>query len=236
MKKKVLKIVIKSLVIVAIFAIIAVSVYFILKACGFTTKEDFIRLRDNLGDSFLFWLVVGLLQIVQVIFIPLSNQLITVPLSLMFPTSELWKVWITSWLSIWLATIILYFIGRFAGKKILNWILSDKEQTEKCANFLKKGWIFYPIGMLLPLPDDIITILAGTSKMNFIFVIICSCLTRLVDTACSVYGWGFLTRYWWGWVILGVGIILLGVMTLLFYKWQKKHSVAKTDNNDNIEL
>lgn len=236
MKKKVLKIVIKSLVIVAIFAILAVSVYFILKACGFTTKEDFIRLRDNLGDSFLFWLVVGLLQIVQVIFIPLSNQLITVPLSLMFPTSELWKVWITSWLSIWLATIILYFIGRFAGKKILNWILSDKEQTEKCANFLKKGWIFYPIGMLLPLPDDIITILAGTSKMNFIFVIICSCLTRLVDTACSVYGWGFLTRYWWGWVILGVGIILLGVMTLLFYKWQKKHSVAKTDNNDNIEL
>lgn len=225
MKNKIVKIIIKSLIILVVFGVIAISVYFTLKACGFTTKDDFMRLRDNLGDSFLFWLVIGLLQIIQVIFIPISNQLITVPVALMFPTSELWKVWLTSWLSIWLATIILYFIGRFAGKRILNWILNDKEQTEKCSNFLKKGWIFYPLGMLLPLPDDVITILAGTSKMNFLFVLVCSCFTRVVDTACSVYGWGFLTRYWYGWIILVVGIILLGVMTFLFYKWQKKHTI-----------
>lgn len=221
--KKIKTIIIKSLIIVSIFAIIAVSVYFLLKSLGFTTTEDFLRLRDELGDSFLFWVVIGLLQIIQVIFIPISNQLITVPVALMFPTSELWKVWLTSWLSIWLATIILYFIGRFAGKRILNWILNDKEQTEKCSNFLKKGWIFYPLGMLLPLPDDIITVLAGTSKMNFWFVLVCSCLTRVVDTACSVYGWGFLVRYWYGWIILVVGLILLGLMTFLFYKWQNKH-------------
>ena len=229
MKNKVIKIVIKSLIVVSIFALIAVGMYFLLKALGFTTQEDFIRLRDSLGDSIVFWLVIGLLQIIQVIFIPLSNQLITVPVALMFPTSELWKVWLTSWISIWIATMILYFVGRYAGKKVLNWILSDKEQTEKCANFLKRGWIFYPLGMLLPLPDDIITILAGTSKMNFWFVLICSCLTRLVDTACSVYGWGFLTRYWWGWIIMSIGFILLGLMTFLFYKWQKKHNVEQKD-------
>lgn len=229
MKNKVIKIVIKSLIVVSIFALIAVGMYFSLKALGFTTQEDFIRLRDSLGDSIIFWLVIGLLQIIQVIFIPLSNQLITVPVALMFPTSELWKVWLTSWISIWIATMILYFVGRYAGRKVLNWILSDKEQTEKCANFLKRGWIFYPLGMLLPLPDDIITILAGTSKMNFWFVLICSCLTRLVDTACSVYGWGFLTRYWWGWIIMSIGFILLGLMTFLFYKWQKKHNVVNKE-------
>lgn len=236
MWKKILPILIKSLIIVGIFAIIAVGVYFLLKGLGFTTSDDFIRLRDQLGDSIVFWLVIGLLQIIQVIFVPLSNQIITVPIAIIFPIEDLWKVWITSWISIWIATMILYLLGRFAGKKILGWVLNDKEKTERCANFLKKGWIFYPLGMLLPLPDDIITTLAGTAKMNFWFVLGCSCLTRAIDTACSVYGWGFLTRYWWGWVILGVGIILLGVMTLLFYKWQKKHNVAKTDNNDNIEL
>lgn len=221
--KKIAAIIIKSLIIIAILASISVIIYFTLKNLGFTTSDDFIRLRNELGDSFLFWLVIGLLQIIQVIFIPISNQIITVPIAIIFPTSELWKVWLTSWISIWIATMILYFIGRFAGKKILNWILNDKEQTEKCSNFLKKGWIFYPLGMLLPLPDDIITTLAGTAKMNFLFVLGCSCLTRAIDTACSVWGWGFLTKYWWGWVILCVGFISLGLMTFFFYKWQSKH-------------
>lgn len=224
MKNKVVKIIIKSLIILVVFGVIAISVYFTLKACGFTTKDDFMRLRDNLGDSFLFWLVIGLLQIVQVIFIPLSNQIITVPIAIIFPTSELWKVWLTSWISIWIATMILYLIGRFAGKRILNWILNDKEQTERCSNFLKKGWIFYPLGMLLPLPDDIITTLAGTAKMNFWFVLGCSCLTRAIDTACSVWGFGYLTKYWFGWVILAIGFILLGVSTFIFWKIQKKHN------------
>ena len=224
MRKKILPIIIKSLVIISVFAIMAIGIYFLLKGLGFTTSEDFMRLRDNLGDSFLFWLVIGLLQIVQVIFIPLSNQIITVPIAIIFPTSELWKVWLTSWISIWIATMILYLIGRFAGKRILNWILNDKEQTERCSNFLKKGWIFYPLGMLLPLPDDIITTLAGTAKMNFWFVLGCSCLTRAIDTACSVWGFGYLTKYWFGWVILAIGFILLGVSTFIFWKIQKKHN------------
>lgn len=222
------KTILKTLLIVVIIAAIAVSGYFILRACGFTTAEDFKALRDRLGDSFVFWLVVGLLQIFQVIFIPVSNQIITVPLAVIFPVDQLWKVFLCSWLSIWIATIILYFIGRFAGKKILNFVLSDKDKTERCANFLKRGWVFYPLGMLLPLPDDIITVLAGTAKMNFSFVLICSFFTRAVDVTCSVWGIGYLTRYWWGWIILAIGVVALGLMTFFFFKWEKKHNTIKS--------
>lgn len=227
MKKKVLKIVIKSLVIVAIFAIIAVSVYFILKACGFTTKEDFIRLRDNLGDSFLFWLVVGLLQIVQVIFIPLSNQLITGSLALIFPIEELWKVFLASWLSIWLSTLILYVIGRYGGLKLFKWLLESDEQVEKYTKFINRGKMFYPLGCLAPIiPDDLITILAGAGKMNFWFVTISAFITRAIDVACSVWGFGILGKYWFGWVILGVGYVILIIFSIWYFK---KHAI---DTND----
>lgn len=224
------KTVIKCIVIVLVLAAIAVGSYFILRALGFTNAEKFVQLRDELGDTIWLWIIIGCLQIIQVIFVPISNQIITVPCALVF-NNELWKVWLTSWVSIWIATIILYFIGRWGGKKLLNWILSDKDKTEKCTNWLKRGWMFYPLGMLLPLPDDIITVLAGTAKMNIVFVLVCSFITRGVDTACSVYGWGFLTRYWWGWIILASGILLLGLMSFLFWKWQNKKLKGEQSND-----
>ena len=213
--------IIRTIIVMAVIAAVAVGVYFILKACGFTTKEDFVALRDRIGDNVWFWIVVGLLQVVQVIFIPLTNQIITVPLALVF-NDELWKVWITSWISIWIATLILYWIGRSGGRALLKWILNDEEQTERCSNWLRRGWIFYPICMLLPLPDDVITTLAGTAKIKFLFVLICSFFTRGIDTACSVYGWGYLTRWWWGWVLLIIGNILLFVLTFFLWKIDKK--------------
>ena len=213
--------IIRTIIVMAVIAAVAVGVYFILKACGFTTKEDFVALRDRIGDNVWFWIVVDLLQVVQVIFIPLTNQIITVPLALVF-NNELWKVWITSWISIWIATLILYWIGRSGGRALLKWILNDEEQTERCSNWLRRGWIFYPICMLLPLPDDVITTLAGTAKIKFLFVLICSFFTRGIDTACSVYGWGYLTRWWWGWVLLIIGNILLFVLTFFLWKIDKK--------------
>lgn len=213
--------IIKILIIILSFTAIAVSTFFILKACGFTTKEDFLRLRNELGSTFWIWLIIFTLQIIQVIFIPISNQIITVPCALVF-NDELWKVWLTSWLSIWVATLTLYALGRWGGEKILKWLLKDEEMVKRCTRFLKRGWVFFPLGMLLPLPDDIVTVLAGTGKMNFWFVAVCSLFTRAIDVACSVWGWGYLTRYWWGWIILAVGIIILGTLSVVFWKWQKR--------------
>ena len=220
--------IIKAVIVLASIACIAVGTFFILKACGYTTKEDFIALRDRIGDNIWFWVIIGCLQIIQAIFIPLTNQVITVPCALVFSDS-LWKVWLTAWISIWIATFILYWIGRSGGHFLLRWILNDDEQTEKCTNWLKRGWFFYPLGMLLPFPDDVITTLAGTAKMKLWFVMLCAFFTRGIDTACSVYGWGFLTRYWWGWILLGIGISLLLFLTFLLWKIDKKMRAKKEE-------
>ena len=83
--------------------------------------------------------------------------------------------------------------------------------------------------MLLPFPDDVITTLAGTAKMKLWFVMLCAFFTRGIDTACSVYGWGFLTRYWWGWILLGIGISLLILLTILLWKIDKKMRAKKEE-------
>lgn len=210
--------IIKSLILVGIIAIIAIGAYFILRACGFTTVEDFTRLRDDLGDSFTFWLVITLLQIIQVVFIPITNQIVTVPVALIFK-NELWKVFLSSWAGIFLGSIALYFIGRYGGQKILGWILSDKEKAERCSNWMNKGKAFYPLGMLIPfVPDDVLTTLAGTAKFKFWYVLLVVAVTRGICCAFSVWGWGYLTQFWWGWIILAVGLIGLLALTYLLFK------------------
>lgn len=216
--------IIKTIIVIAVLVAIAVGVYFILRACGFTKAEDYIALKNKFGDSVVFWLIVGLLEIIQVIFVPLTNQIITVPVAMVF-NDELWKVWLTAWISIWLATLILYWIGRVGGPKLLKWILNDQEQVEKCTNFLNRGWIFYPIGMLLPLPDDVITTLAGTAKMNFFFVAICSFFTRALDTAFSVFLYGYAVRHPWLWIVIVVGTI--GLFVLTFFLWKRDQKKRK---------
>ena len=213
--------IIKTIIVIAVLVAIAVGVYFILRACGFTKAEDYIALRDKFGDSVVFWLIVGLLEVVQVIFVPLTNQIITVPVAMVF-NEELWKVWLTAWISIWLATLILYWVGRVGGPKLLKWILNNQEDVEKCTKFLNRGWIFYPIGMLLPLPDDVITTLAGTAKMNFFFVAICSFFTRALDTAFSVFLYGYAVKHPWLWIIIILGTIALFVFSFFLWKYDQK--------------
>ena len=212
---------IKIGIILVVVAAVGTGGFFVLKSMGFTSKEEFEALRDRLGDSWEFWAIIAGLQLFQSLCIPISNQLITIPCALIFG-NQLWKVWLVSWIAIWVSTLISYAVGRFAGKKLLNWILRDKEQTERCTNWLKRGWVYYPLGMLLPLPDNMVTLLTGTAKMNFWFVAGCALLTRAIDIACSVWGWGYITKYWWGWVLLVIGVILLFLSTYVLYKIEKK--------------
>lgn len=222
MKKKVLKIILKSLIVIAIIGAIAGIGYLVLRLCGFTTVEDFTRLRDELGDTIWFWAIIVALQVFQVVFLPITNQIITVPIAILF-NNELWKVFLSSWIGIFIGTIILYFIGRFGGDKILSWVLSDKESAKKCEEWLKKGKAFYVSGMLIPfLPDDVLSTLAGTSKYNIWFVLIVSAITRGICCAFSVWGFGYLTQWWWGWLILVIGLILLLLATFLIWKWQQR--------------
>ena len=210
-KKAIAKTVGKIALILGVVAVIAVSAFFILRACGFTTKEDFLKLRDNLGDSIAFWSVIVALQVIQVVFIPISNSLISAPVALIF-NNELWKVFLSSWIGICIGTIILYFIGRSAGGKLLNFVLGDKEKAEKLKEFMKAGKSFFVIGDLCPLvPNDVLTVLAGMSGYSFTFTFIVTLITRAICIATTVYLFGYVTTYPW------LIAVLVAVMIFMFF-------------------
>lgn len=134
MKKAILKV----LLLVAIVAGIAGITYLVLYLCGFTTLADFVRLRDEMGDSITFWSIIVALQIVQAVFLQCSNSIITAPLAVLYK-EELWKVFLASWIGVFIGNVILYLLGRWCGGKLLKFVLGDEEKAEKMKEFMKKG-------------------------------------------------------------------------------------------------
>lgn len=219
------------MLIIGVLAVIGVSSYFILRACGFTTKEDFLWLKDKLGDSLAFWGVIVALQIFQVIFIPISNSLISAPVSYIFE-NDTWKVFLSSWIGISIATIILYFIGKYGGQKILKWILGDKKKVEQCQTFMKKGKIFFVVGDLIPfIPNDILTVLAGMSDYNFVFVFVVTLITRAICIATTCWIFAYAKIYPWVWAILAVLLAFMVFATIFIFRRQ-----LRKEKEDDLDL
>lgn len=201
--------ILKFLLLIVIIAVIGVSTYFILRACGFTTVEDFTRLRNELGDTIWFWGIIVLLQIIQVVFIPISNSLISAPIAVIF-NNELWKVFLSSWIGICIGTIILYLIGKYAGGKLLKFVLGDPEKAEKLKGFMKQGKAFFVIGDVIPvIPNDVLTVLAGMSGYGFIFTFIVTLITRAICIATTVWLFGYMITYPWLIAVLVALIIFM---------------------------
>jgi len=228
--KNTYKQILKTLMLIGIIAVIAVSTYFILRACGFTTVDDFKRLRNQLGDSIWFWAIIVLLQIVQVVFIPISNSLISAPIAVIF-SNELWKVFLSSWIGICIGTIILYFIGRCAGGKLLKFVLGDEEKANKLKGFMQQGKAFFVIGDLIPvIPNDVLTVLAGMSGYGFWFTFIVTLITRAICIATTVWLFGYITTYPW----LITALVVLIVFMIFAGIFVTKRSIKKQKPNKTL--
>lgn len=207
--KKYGKSILKFLLVLGVIAVIATSTYFILRACGFTTVDDFKALRDRLGDSIWFWAIIVGLQIIQVVFIPISNSLISAPIAVIF-SNELWKVFLSSWIGICIGTIILYLIGKYAGGKLLKFVLGDEQKANKLKGFMLQGKAFFVIGDVIPvIPNDVLTVLAGMSGYSFTFTFVVTLITRAICIATTVWLFGYMTTYPW---LIAVLIALLVFM------------------------
>jgi len=222
------KTILKTVLVVCIIAAIALSVYFTLRACGFTTKEKWEQLRNTLGENLWFWAIVVGMQVIQVIFIPISNSLISAPLALIF-TNDLWKLFLASWIGISIGTVVLYFIGKYGGEKLCNWILNDKKKTQKMKDLMQKGKAFFVLGDLIPfMPNDILTVLSGMAGYNFLFVLVVTLVTRAICIATTIYIFGYIKTYPW---LIAVLVVLLAFMIFATVYVTKKQ--LKKEKNEN---
>lgn len=65
--------------------------------------------------------------------------------------------------------ILSYWLGRWFGVKAVRWCAGSQEDFDKWSNFINtKGKWFYFITVLLPVfPDDILCLVAGSTKFKF---------------------------------------------------------------------
>ena len=213
-----MKIALKVLLLILILGAMAGGVYGLMVGLGVDSIEGLQAVVNSCG--IWAYLIIILLQIVQVVFIPISNQIITIPA---IAVVGILPAFFCSWIGIEIGTIILYFIGRKGGDKLLAWLLSDKEKADRFGELIKTRKLFYPVGMLIGvIPDDLLTTLAGLAKLNFLYVLIVSAITRGICVAITVFSFGILTQTWWGIMILCFGIVIICAIGYIFLRYEPK--------------
>lgn len=78
--------------------------------------------------------------------------------------------------------ILAYWIGRWWGVKAVKWCAGSDEDYEKwCTVLNQKGKWYYAITVLFPFfPDDLLCIVCGSVKFDFIFFTIANLLGRTI--------------------------------------------------------
>lgn len=78
--------------------------------------------------------------------------------------------------------ILAYWIGRWWGIKAVKWCAGSQEEFDKWSNVLNtKGKWYYALTVLFPFfPDDLLCIVCGSVKFDFIFFTIANLLGRSI--------------------------------------------------------
>lgn len=168
------------------------------------------------------WLVLFIIQLLQVVIIPIPAQVTTIAGVLIFGA---FQCFVISAAAIILGSIICFALGRWLGVQIAYKVAS-KETVDKYRKLLeKRGRFLLPIFFLLPcFPDDMLCFVAGATTMTWRYFILTSIFTRTIGVACICWlGSGELIPFsGWGipvWIVLA---ILLVVAIVLLFKYQDK--------------
>lgn len=128
------------------------------------------------------WIGIGLLQFLQVVFIPMPATFITLMAMKMYP-NNLYLLFGVTLCSVLIGTIVAYFIGYKWGKKAVAWCAGSEDEYDKWKTYLKskKTNFAYFMTILLPIfPDDILCIIAGSIRMNLGWYLFCNVVGRTI--------------------------------------------------------
>jgi len=181
MKKETKNSLIKLLIATVAVTAVCVGAYFLLKLLKL---DDLETLKKVCNNSVWGAMVFILLQIFQVLFLPVGNMAFTVPGAIIFGAT---KGFFITWIGVGVGSIIMYYVGRYGGGKLLDWIVG-KEKGEHYKEFIARGRYLLPALLLVPIfPDDIVCASAGMAKINAVYFWILIFITRGIDTFCTCF-------------------------------------------------
>jgi len=158
-------------------------------------------------------------------FILLSKSLYTVP----------WQAFLLSFVSVMIASMTMYLVGRFGGYKICTMILGE-EDCEKSLGLLRdKGTVFFPLMMMFPIfPDDALVMIAGTTRMSLKWFIPSIVVGRGIGIATIIFGLS-LTDYFTSpihWIIFVILCIAFVIAIFSMANKLNKHLESHRHHSD----
>ncbi len=218
-KSKLIRLILTFTILIALFLL----GYIAIKATNIWEKINSIEKIKKIVESggVFSFIIFVILQILQTTILQIPSILVTIAGTLVFGR---WTAFILSFIAVMIGSIIMFWIGRKAGRKFLNWLVG-KEDCEKWIERMTHGKYLFFLMMIFPLfPDDILCVVAGLTNMSFSFFLITNIIARSIGIACTVFFANGSLIPFTGWGLMVWGIILL-VIALLFYlsvKYQKK--------------
>ena len=179
--------------------------------------KDYILSTEEKGV-----LIYILIQLLQVIFLPIPASVICIVGSIIYGpiVGGLYCC-----IGVLLGSYISFFIGKVFGYRIVSWIVG-KDNVDKYASIIRtRGVFFLGLAFLLPMfPDDILCFIAGITNLSVKKFFWITLVTRPIGVICMAYfggghiipfsGWGI---YAW----IGILIVVVALMTIIF-KWQEQ--------------
>lgn len=175
------------------------------------------------------WTVLGVLQFLQVIFVPMPSSFITLTSMKMYP-DNLYALYGFTLAVIMFAVVVTYLIGRKWGKKVVVWCAGSEDEYDKWLRVLKskKTNVFYLATVLLPVfPDDVLCLMAGSIRMNFWWYLMSNILGRAIGLATFMFTFHTISNNLWTMIVMA-GLIVV----LLVYKIILKRRL-KNESSDN---
>ena len=186
MKKETKSKIIKTFIVLGVIAVIVLSIFLPLHFTGALEKIKSVEQIQAfiLSGGVWSYLIFFAIQFLQVVFLPIPAAVTTVAGTLVFGP---WITLAISFVSVMLASIFAFFLGRKIGKSVVIWIAGEKDY-QKWAEKLGKGKYVFFLMMLFPVfPDDILCMVAGTTNMSWKFFIVTNLITRPIGIFCTCF-------------------------------------------------
>ncbi len=215
--------ILRLVLVLIIVAIVLVVGYFILRATGLWEKVNSIEKIRNIvekGGAFSF-VIFLIFQILQTTILQIPAIFVTIAGALIFGN---WTAFFLSYLGVMIGSIIMFWIGRKAGRKFLNWLIGS-DSAEKWINRISSGKYLFFLMMVFPMfPDDILCVVAGMTNISFSFFFWTNILARGLGIACTVFfGTGtIIPFYGWGLIVWAVIFVIIAVLFYLSVRYKNK--------------
>ena len=206
-----------------ILVLIFVVTYSILKVTGAWEKVNSMdKIRDIVQSGGVFsFLIFIIFQILQTTILQIPAIFVTIAGAVIFGR---WPAFIMSYIAVMIGSLIMFWVGRKAGRKFLNWMIG-KDSSEKWIDRMSRGKYLFFLMMLFPMfPDDILCVVAGLTNMSFSFFFWTNILARGVGIACTVFfGSGAIIPFHgWGLIVWAIIIVVIAILFYLSVRYKSK--------------